>query len=216
MDIIKGSVIADKVKFLDSINVGDYILQYTGHSIKIGLILAAIIFALGFFSNALFVVSIVVVLVLIFWKSYNNNKSHKARSLYNALDVLGEIVADVVFIPLVAVALHDGTIEPYENDFISRQLREWGYTDEYIQSFIAEKTKQSVEKLISQIVDLDKTLSEKFHPKKGEVRLSPSAFKKNDLRRKSYDLCKELSNKSGVVDSGRQKYLEDLKVRMKV
>jgi hypothetical protein len=132
------------------------------------------------------------------------------------LDVLGEIIADVVFIPLVAVAHQDGTIEPYENNFISRQMREWGYTDEYIQSFITEKTKQSVEKHILQIVDLDKTLSEKFHPKKGEVRLSPSAFKKKDLCRKSYDLCKELSNKSGVVDSKRQKYLEDLKVRMKI
>ncbi|MDR1904655.1 MAG: hypothetical protein LBQ88_20510 [Treponema sp.] len=209
-------VIADKVKFLDAINVGDSIFQYTAHSIKAGLIFAAVIFALGFFSNALFVVAVVLVLVLIFWKSYNNNKSHRSRSLYNGLNVLGETVADVVFVPLLALAMYDGSIATYGNGFINRQMREWGYTEEYIQNFISDKTAQSVASLILRCVDIDKILSEKFHPKKGEVRISSSAINKKDLCRKSFALCEELGNKSGVVDTEKQKFLADLRSRMKV
>jgi ABC-type multidrug transport system fused ATPase/permease subunit len=212
-------VIADKVKFLDALHVDKSILQYAGHvgrNILISVLIVAIVLAIGYSHNILLFMAIAVVVIIVFLKSYSGSRSNRKRSLYTALDVLGETVAEIVFIPPVAVSVHNKAMEEHESAFIKREMREWGYSDEYITRFIAENTSRNVDNLTLQITDLKERLNNKFRTKDPNVRVAASEINLKDLCRKSYDLCNQLYQRSGVVDSGKEKYLIRLKEQMKV
>ncbi|MDR2193774.1 MAG: hypothetical protein LBP19_04815 [Treponema sp.] len=148
-----------------------------------------------------------------------NSKSHRDTSINTALGVLGETVAQIVFIPVISTALHykDASLKEKNKKFIWQEMKEWGYSSEYIDDFLAREWKKPLGNLMDQIDALDKILKGKFRRKRGRAgRVFANDVNKKDLCHKSMDLCQNLYTRNGIVDSEIKCYLDQLKYKMKV
>ena len=209
------TVIADKVKFLDALHIEESVFGQTQRSVgKVLLIilLGCILFYISWWFN----VGLLLIIPIIGFVFLKLKRSHRKRSLYTGLNILGETVAELVFIPPVATVVRNGTLEEYESAFIKREMLEWGYSDEYISDFLEKNVSRHKDTLVLQIVDWNKNLKQKFSVPEKSMRVKSSEINKRDLCRKSYDLCKQLYQKAGVVDVEKEQYLEKIKGILKV
>jgi hypothetical protein len=97
-------------------------------------------------------------------------------------------------------------------------MREWGYSNEFIEQFIEQNRSAHIDSIRLAAVDLPLVLKMKSQREKGHGRIDLKDINKADLCRKSYEMCKGLYEdmNNGLRDPVSDRYLSELKVRLKV
>jgi hypothetical protein len=213
------TIISDKVKFFDALKVDKGILRFSGNAILKFILAVVIVLALWLLMEKVgAVISIVVIGGYAIMWAYNATRPNRFKSINTALGILGETIADAVFVPVVGMAICDGSIQTNEEDYIKEEMREWGYSDEFIEQFIHKKSGMHIDSIRLSATDLPRILRIKFQRKKGEGKISPKDINRIELCRKSYTMCEALYNdtNNGLHNAVSDHYLSELKGRFKI
>ena len=201
----------DKPKFLDALKVEEGAGQLAGRSAAtIGLLLIASVVLFLFMGVAGPVIAVIVFVVYTIVTSHGK-KRYVNETMATPLGRLARTVADIVFVPLVGMAIYDKTLQDEEKDYIKKKMSAWGYSREFIDVFIAEWGSKHIDSIWLLIADLNLKLGSLFSSKKvyrGEI-------KTKDLCLKSYDLCSKMHDETnnGMPNETSERYLKELKVR---
>ena len=213
------TIIADKVKFLDTLQVDEGIIRFGGNMLLKGVFVGIIVIASWLFLAGIgVIISVVIVGGYIILNVYNAKKPHSHKSINTALGILGETVADVVFLPLIGMAICDRSMNDREKYFIQEEMHEWGYSDEFIKEFIQKNRGAHIDSIRLAATDIRSILKMKSQREKGQGRIDLKDINKAGLSRKSYEICKRLYDdlNNGLRDPISDRYLSDLKARLKV
>jgi hypothetical protein len=213
------TVVSDKVKFFDAIKVDEGILRFGGNVLLKCIIGFFIVIVCGVWAQVPgLIVSFVGVCGYLSIEVYNTKKSNRNKSVNTALGILGETVADLVFVPIVGMAICDKPIQDKEVTYIKNEMREWGYATEFIEKFLQEKSKMHIDSIRLAATDLPQILRIRSQRKKGEGKISLKDIDSTGLCRRSYEICGALYNdlNNGLRDTVSDHYLSELKVRLKI
>jgi hypothetical protein len=213
------TIVADKVKFFDALQVDEGIFRFAVNRVLNAIFVVIIVIASWLFLGpAGIIISVVVVGGYAILKAYNAKRPHRNKSINTALGILGETVADVVFLPLIGMAICDQSMNDGERDFIQEEMREWGYSDEFIEHFIQKNRGAHIDSIRLAAVDAHSILKIKSRRKKRQGRINLKDIDKDALSRKAYEICKRLYDdlNNGLRDPISDRYLSELKVRLKI
>jgi hypothetical protein len=213
------AVVADKVKFLDALKVDEGIFRSGGKTLLKAIFAGIIVIVAWLFLGRVgLIISVVVAGGYFILNNYNEKRPLGSKSINTALGVLGETVADVVFLPLIGMAICDRPMNDSELDYIQEEMRYWGYSDEFIGQFIQRNCRKHIDSIRLAAADIHLILRKKSQLEKGQGRIILKDINEAALRRKAYEICKRLYNdlNNGLPDPASERYLSELEVRLKL
>jgi len=203
----------DKPKFFDALKIVESPQRLAVKifvAIGIALIASVVLFLwLDIFGPILVLVGFIVY-------SLVSSRRTQTRNI-TTITPLGRLaitVAQIVFVPMVGMAVCDKPLESKEQDHIAKKMQAWGYSDNYIAGFINYWKSKPIDSISLTIADRNLRLNSQFAQKKvyrGEIN-------EKDLCQKAYDLCKTMYDETnnGMRDDTNDRYLGELKVRLGV
>jgi len=203
----------DKPKFFDALKVVEGPGQLAGKIFAaIGLTLIASVVTGLFFGPP----GPIIVLVGFIVYSVVSSRGTQAKNTTTAtpLGRLARAVADIVFVPMVGLAIYDKSLESKEEEHITKNMQAWGYSKEFIDEFIKEWSSKPIRDILVFI-----GTRKKYHDfLVSQKKVYRGEIKEKDLCVKSFNLCKTMDDEinGGMRSETHKSYLLDLKERLGV